>query len=98
MFSPSSDSLFPFNLLDVIYSIRAVIDYFALGLELGLSTETLSDIEVDYPTSVETRRRRVIQQWMSSPTLQPSWHSLVEALEHIDMNTAARDTAEERSK
>ena len=99
LFSPS-DTIFPIKLLNVLHSIRAVRDRdcFALGLELGLSAETLNDIEDNHPTCVETRRRKMIQQWMSSPTLQPSWYSLVDALDGINMTNAAKDIAKERSE
>ena len=69
-----------------------------LGLELGIPMGKLDAIERNYPHDVEMKRDKVIQCWMSSPSLQASWPSFVDALQSMYYTNAARKIAEEHSK
>ena len=74
------------------------LDSHTLGLELGIPIGRLDSIRQDYPHDVEMRREKVIQCWMSSPSLQASWPSFVDALQSMDFINAARKIANEHGK
>ena len=69
-----------------------------LGLELGIPIGKLDAIERNCLHDVEMMRDKVIQYWISSPSLQASWPSFVDALQSMDYPNAARKIAEEHSK
>ena len=69
-----------------------------LGIQLDVPSVKLYAIEHDYPRSIETRREKVIQHWISSPSLQPSWCSLADALDSMNYRNAAQRIAEQHSK
>ena len=68
-----------------------------LGLHLGLSSSVVDTIEKDYHTTPE-RKNRMVQRWMSTPQLCPSWCSLVKALNEVGLNTAAERISKEYNK
>ena len=96
--SPSADLLFPMELIKVLTALEPVVgDWYMLGLHLGLSSSVVDTIERDYHTTPE-RKKRMVQRWMSTPQLCPSWCSLVKALRKVGLNTAAERISKEHSK
>ena len=93
-----ADLLFPMELIKVLRTLEPVVgNWKMLGLELGLSCNVLDTIESDCHTILE-RKMRMIQRWMSTPKLCPSWCSLVKALREVDLNTPAERILIEHSK
>ena len=75
----TADLLFPMELIKVLRTLEPVVgNWKMLGLELGLSCNVLDTIESDCHTILE-RKMRMIQRWMSTPKLCPSWCTLVKA-------------------
>ena len=83
----------------VLKSLETVVpEWFRVGLELGLSEATLSTIEHDHHRSVETCKRKMVQKWLHSPRLNPSWCSLVKALQAVGLNAAAAKISKQHCK
>ena len=89
-------SFFSLSLIDssltyqnVTAVLRTLIDWHALGVELGVHKSQLDMIEGDYS---HTRRRRneLINVWLSNDT-QASWRKLCRALEDIDNRALAAE-------
>ena len=94
----TADLLFPMELIKVLTALEPVVgEWYMLGLHLGLSDNMVKIIESDYHTILE-RKMRMVQRWMSTPKLCPSWCSLVKALLKVDLNVAAQMVSEEHSK
>ena len=94
----TADLLFPMELIKVLTALEPVVgEWYMLGLHLGLSDSVVDTIERDYHTTPE-RKMRMVQRWMSTPKLWPSWCSLVKALCKVDLNTAAQLISKEHSK
>ena len=83
----------------VLKSLETVVpEWFRVGLELGLSEATLSTIKYDHHRSVETCKRKMVQKWLHSPRLNPSWCSLVKALQAVGLNAAAAKISKQHCK
>ena len=63
--------------------------WYQLGIELGLPTSTLEEINDNNPGNVLRCKRLMLQEWERRPTLKPSWSSLVDALHEMIENTIA---------
>ena len=86
------------ELIKVLRALEPVVgEWYILGLHLGLSDSMVNTIERDYHTTPE-RKIRMVQRWMSTPKLCPSWCSLVKALREVDLNVAAERISKEHSK
>ncbi len=62
-----------------------------LDLSLGIVD---ADLQTMNCHNVRECKRKVIQKWMSTPRLQPSWVSLANALRQINVNNAAASITE----
>ena len=94
-----SDLLFSMETFTVLKSLETVVpEWYRLGLALGLPEATLSTIEHDHHRSVETCKRKMVQKWLHFPRLNPSWCSLVKALQAIGLNAAAVKISKEHCK
>ena len=94
----TADLLFPMEPIKVLTALESVVgEWYMLGLHLGLSDSVVDTIERDYHTTPE-RRKRMVQRWMSTSKLCPSWCSLVKALHKVGLNTAAEKISKEYSK
>ena len=83
----------------VLKSLETVVpEWYRLGLELGLPEATLSTIEHDHHRSVETCKRKMVQKWLHSPCLNPSWCSLVKALQATGLSATAAKISKEHCK
>ncbi len=51
-----------------------------IGLELGLTVDVLENIPSEQTTDNGERLQEVLKKWLRSPSLNPSWESLAEAL------------------
>ena len=63
--------------------------WYQLGLELGLPTDKLEEIECNNPGDVLRCKRLMLQEWERRPNLKPSWSFLVGALHTMNENTIA---------
>ena len=94
-----SDLLFSMETSAVLKSLETVVpEWHRLGLALGLPEATLSTIEHDHHRSVDTCMRKMVQKWLHSPRLNPSWCSLVRALQAIPLGAAAAKISKEHCK
>ena len=94
----TADLLFPMELIKVLRTLEPVVgECYMFGLHLGLSDSVVDTIERDYHTTPE-RKMRMVQRWMSTPKLCPSWCSLVKALREVDLITPAERILIEHSK
>ncbi len=79
------------------YLKPVVREWYHLGLELEIEDSELQAIELDNRHDVQGCKRKMVQKWMSTPRLKPTWVSLVKALRRInEVSVAARITEEER--
>ena len=86
------------ELIKVLTALEPVVgEWYILGLQLRLSDSMMKIIESDYHTTPE-RKMRMVQRWMSTPKLCPSWCSLVKALRKVYLNVAAEKISKEYSK
>ena len=96
--STPADLIFPMELIKVLTALEPVVGQWdMLGLHLGLSDSLVDTIERDYHTTLE-RKKRMVQSWMSTPQLCPSWCSLVKALHKVGLNAAAERISKKYSK
>ena len=99
-----TDSVFPLEFENVLQCLRQYSEQLpnicsrTLGIQLDVPSVTLYAIERKYSYSTETSKEKVIQHWISSPSIQPSWCSLVDALNSMDYRNAAHGIAEQHSK
>ena len=95
--SSTAGLLFPVEMRQVLkYLCPMVKEWYQFGLELGVPDSTLKAIEQDHHDSVDTRKRKMIQKWMYSSQLNPSWCSLVKALRELEENQVAALITRER--
>ncbi len=81
----------------LIYLKPVVREWYHLGLVLEIEDSELQAIEHDNRHDVQGCKRKMVQKWMSTPRLKPTWVSLVKALRRInEASVAARITEEER--
>lgn len=64
-----------------------VIDYYGLGIKLGLAPHELKKIEADYQ-GVDRRKMEMLVIWLQGPN--PQWEDLIVALQLINMRNIAR--------
>jgi len=89
-FLVTTDLLFPMGIKSLMHQLEGIVrDWYQLGIELGLPTSKLEEIEVNNPGNVLRCKRLMLQEWERRPTLKPSWSSLVGALHKMNENTIA---------
>ena len=66
-----------------------MVDWFHLGLYLGLSPHTLEEMRVDKHGQTKECRSAVFIKWMED-TVQPSWSAIVKALVGIERKPLAQ--------
>lgn len=71
--------------------LDAVVDWFHLGIYLGVPDTDLTMISHDYPT-VSRRKTQALRAWMNMK--EASWSDIVRALVSIRMKTLAAHIAE----
>ena len=85
-----TDLLFPMGIKCLMHQLEEIVrGWHQLGMELGLPTSKLEEIEVNNPGNVLRCKRLMLQEWERRPTLKPSWSSLVEALRKMNESTIA---------
>ena len=67
-----------------------VLDWFSLGLKLGLSEYELQTIECDNPKSSKACKRRMFSTWLEVD-ISASYRKLIFALEEIYLVKVAND-------
>ena len=70
------------SLSDIEVELKAVTDYYQLGLHLEVSREALKKIEENYP-KVERRKSEVISYWKDNFE-DCSWEALANAVEKME--------------
>ena len=80
------------DLAEVKRSLKNIVDWESLGLELGLLYPSLEKIEVDQRGLVEQCKTKMLAAWLKEQdnASQPSWSVLRAALESIGENELAR--------
>lgn len=92
-------NFFPLNRFTVLKYLEDVVGELTnLGLHLDLRPSILEAIEVDFPSSVERRRREVVKRWMSSTHTPPCWWHLTKALREIGMGALAAEIEKDHGK
>lgn len=75
------------NIQDLRSALKAVTDWYSLGVYLGLATNELMRIEDDYPRS-ERKMSQMLDIWLRR-TPNAAWGDLVSALQEMGENTVA---------
>ena len=75
------------NIQDLRSALRAVTDWYSLGVYLGLATNELMRIEDDYPRN-ERKMSQMLDVWLRR-TPNAAWGDLVGALQEMGENTVA---------
>ena len=85
-----TDQLFPVGIKQLMHQLEDIVRrWYQLGLELGLPTSKLEEIEFNNPGNVLRCKRVMLQEWGRRPTLKPSWSSLLDALHQMNENSIA---------
>jgi len=85
-----TDLLFPMGIKSLMCQLDNIVkQWYLLGLELGLPSSKLEEIESNNPSNVLRCKRLMLQEWERRPILKPSWSSLVGALHKMNENTIA---------
>ena len=87
--SPTDSAL---NLQNLSYELASVIDWFSLGLNLGLQKHELTKIERDYQGN-DRRRVEMLDIWLHR-TPNATWEDVVRALQQMGENTVAENIRE----
>ena len=66
-----------------------VNDWYTLGLQLGIKTHTLRDIQQNYGLSQDNRRQEMFDVWLRSDP-SASWEKLIDALDTMEYCCLAR--------
>ena len=61
-----------------LFSVRD--KWYDIGLELNIPFQMLNVIEKDNPNNCSSCLRKMLMEWLSSSSPDPSWSGLVEAL------------------
>ena len=85
----SSDRL---TLLELVSELTTVVDWFHLGLYLGVPDNELLSIEQYRRGHVQQCRTDMLSWWLQHGA-QPTWTRVVRALEGIEMEPLARKIA-----
>ena len=75
------------NLQNLSSELASVIDWFSLGLNLGLQKHELTKIERDYQGN-DRRRVEMLDLWLHR-TPNATWEDVVRALQQMGENTVA---------
>ena len=80
------------TLLDLISQLEEVVDWFHLGLYLGVPEHELLSIDKSKRGDVKECRTGMLSWWLQSGT-QRNWTSIVRAVEDIKMERLAGEIA-----
>ena len=61
--------------------VKAAKKWHSLGIQLGLPPECLDAIEQNHSRDSQRCCEEIFKDWLVRPQLEPSWSSLIEALE-----------------
>ena len=75
---------------------RVIPKWHPLGIQLGLDPAFLQTLEITYPRDLQRRCTEMFRQWLMQPELNPSWDTLIQALN--SSSVAQRDLAQELSE
>ena len=64
--------------------------WYQLGVELGVPTRKLEEIECNNYGNVYQCKLLMLQEWQRQSTLKPSWCTLVDALRNMKENDVAK--------
>ena len=87
--SPKDSAL---NLKNLSSELATVIDWFSLGLNLGLQKHELTKIERDYQRN-DRRRTEMLDLWLQR-TPNTTWEDVVRALQQMGENRVAEKIRE----
>ena len=76
------------KLNNVVLVVSDVVEWFDLGLQLGLPSATLGLIAADNIKDIKSQRRAMLSEWLKYDTAA-SWEKLAAALSTIGENVAA---------
>ncbi len=77
----------------VVEHLSDITDPFTLGLQLGLKTAKLHEIERNHTRDLQRQKQETIAAWLAGDT-SASWGDLVKALEKMDEHTTAKRVSE----
>ena len=82
----------PLDLSDVLESVKEVIDWKELGLQLGIEYSTLEEIEEEQRGRVRRCRREMLAAWLQGEdnAKEQTWSTLVDAVDKIDSALSER--------
>ena len=73
--------LFPITIASVLDYLKDIVDeLYMLGLYLNVPSGILNDLDVNFPTDIDRRRRELVKGWLNSSAEPACWWRLVEAL------------------
>jgi len=61
--------------------VKVAKKWHSLGIQLGLPPELLNNIEQNHSKDTQRCCEEIFKEWVVRPELEPSWSSLIEALE-----------------
>ena len=94
-----ADMLFPMGIKSLMHLLEDIVrGWHQLGMELGLPTSKLEEIEFNNPGNILRCKRLMLQEWERRPTLKPSWISLVDAMHRMNENTIADKVSQQFSE
>ena len=78
---------------------EASIQWFDLGLELGLKERTLRIIEANHSQDVRVRFREMLSEWLKMVNPPPTWEALIAALkkDSVGLSNVAEKVEEQCS-
>ena len=67
-----------------------VVDWFPLGLQLGLGLPELKQLQMDYPGDAQRCKTEVLDWWLRN-SRECSWETLAEALKTMEYEVLAEN-------
>ena len=81
-----TDLLFPMGIKSLMHQLEDIVRrWYQLGMELGLPTGKLEEIEVNNPGNVLRCKRLILQEWERRPT-PPSWPPLLDRTQNTHIH------------
>ena len=68
------------KLRDIQTELRDVADWYQLGVQLGISTADLDQIQMNYPRNAQQCKMKVLDLWLQNSP-ERSWAKLAQAVE-----------------
>lgn len=78
------------TLREVQNELTEVVDWFPLGVQLGVGLPKLKQFQMDYPSDTQRCKTEVLDWWIRN-SRECSWETLAEALKTIEHEVLAEN-------